>query len=199
MLFSLFANVRTRDDLLEFISNFGPLTRGGFAVGDGKHPEPVPKGATWGDDVSGFLKSAGLFRVLLSNKKRPRKLASVFDSQVRAGLLAADKEVAKTVGEISVPPRRNAQLGEFNRFVGTVDLVSDPVKGMRLRITTETFIGALWIQLGLKLSGAAVFRECRHCGGWFEAGAGTGRRADAEFCSNEHKIRFFSLNRTRRR
>lgn len=140
-----------------------------------------------------------MFRVLLSNKKRPRKLASVFNSQVRAGLLAADKEVAKTVGEISVPPRRNAQLGEFNRFVGTVDLVSDPVKGMRLRITTETFIGALWIQLGLKLSGAAVFRECRHCGGWFEAGAGTGRRADAEFCSNEHKIRFFSLNRTRRR
>ena len=37
---------------------------------------------------------------------------------------------------------------------------------------------------------------CRHCGEMFASGAGTGRRGDAVFCSNEHKIRYYSLQRS---
>ena len=45
----------------------------------------------------------------------------------------------------------------------------------------------------------AVVRQCRHCGEWFEAGPGTRLRADAEFCCGEHKVRHFSLQRSRRK
>jgi hypothetical protein len=187
MLYSLFAKVRTSGDLLAFIGNFGPLTY--FFTGEVGRPE-------WGDDVSRCLKNAELFRTLLSHKPRPKKLASIFDSEIWARFLRADKQAAERVGETWVPPDPDSYPGELNQLVGTVDLVSDTAKGVRFRIRTDALIGALWYQLGQKLSGAANLRECRHCGEWFEAGFGTGRRADAQFCCDDHRIRFNSLKRT---
>jgi hypothetical protein len=82
-------------------------------------------------------------------------------------------------------------------FVARIEFVPDTKKGLQLEITAETLLSALWWQLARKLSGDAKIRECRHCGEWFEVGAGTGRRADAQFCRPEHKVRFFSLERSR--
>jgi hypothetical protein len=82
-LYSAFASVKTPTDLLNFIKKFGPLTRGGFVAGDGG-PEPVSGGATWGDDVSDFLKKARLFRELILRKKSPQALARLFNSELRA-------------------------------------------------------------------------------------------------------------------
>jgi len=39
-------------------------------------------------------------------------------------------------------------------------------------------------------------RACAHCGAMFEAGRGAGRRADAKFCSDEHRVAFNSLKRS---
>jgi hypothetical protein len=66
-----------------------------------------------------------------------------------------------------------------------------------LRITPPSLLDALWVQLGQKLSGGGVLRMCQHCGQPFQAGASAGRRADAKFCSTEHKIAFHSLKRSK--
>jgi hypothetical protein len=47
-----------------------------------------------------------------------------------------------------------------------------------------------------KLSVVAA-RTCQYCSSLFESGPGTGKYIDAKFCSNEHKVRYFSLARTK--
>lgn len=37
---------------------------------------------------------------------------------------------------------------------------------------------------------------CQHCREIFPVGPGTGRRLDAIFCSNDHRVRYHSLKRT---
>jgi hypothetical protein len=76
-LYSIFANVRTAEGLLDFVKEHGPLTEAGFATGlymdDG---ESVPR----------MLDEAKVFRELLAYKKRgSRQLASFFDEVVRGG------------------------------------------------------------------------------------------------------------------
>jgi len=61
----------------------------------------------------------------------------------------------------------------------------------------NTLLDALWLQFGQAVTRGAQLRACQHCGAWFEAGAGTGRRADAKFCSDEHRIAFNSLKRSK--
>ena len=85
-----------------------------------------------------------------------------------------------------------------NELVGMADIVADAKRGIQLRITTDTLIGGLWWQLAQKLSGETNIQRCRYCSAPFETGPGTGRHVDAAFCSNEHKVRFFSLARSKR-
>jgi hypothetical protein len=56
-------------------------------------------------------------------------------------------------------------------------------------------LDGLWLQLGQALSSGASIRKCLQCGSWFPAGHGSGRREDAKFCSDEHRILFNSLKR----
>jgi hypothetical protein len=175
-LCNVFAAVRTSSELLRFIELFGPLQR--TSVG-------------WGDQIPQTLKSAQYFReLLLSTRGGPRKIASAFQHQQWRGLAASYAEVGETLNP-------NTDVGNLNRLIGSVDLVADRAKGVRIRITTDVFLAALWWQLGQKLSGNTVIRECRHCGALFEAGLG-GRRADATFCCSEHSVRFHSLRRSKR-
>ena len=74
-------------------------------------------------------------------------------------------------------------------------LVTDR-EGTRLEFRPSTLIDALWLQLGQELSGGSRILRCMHCGQLFRAGPGTGRRADATFCSDEHRIEFNSLKRS---
>jgi hypothetical protein len=60
-----------------------------------------------------------------------------------------------------------------------------------------TLLDALWLQFGQEVTRGVKIQVCQHCGAWFEAGAGTGRRADAKFCSDEHRIAFNSLKRSK--
>jgi len=65
----------------------------------------------------------------------------------------------------------------------------------QFRLTPPTLVNALWLELGQAISSDASIRNCLHCGAWFEAGPGTGRREDAKFCSDAHRIAFNSRKR----
>jgi hypothetical protein len=69
----------------------------------------------------------------------------------------------------------------------------------QFRLTPPSLANALWLELGQALSSDASIRNCLHCGGWFEAGPGTGRREDAKFCSDAHRIAFNSRKRSKGR
>jgi hypothetical protein len=71
--------------------------------------------------------------------------------------------------------------------------------GIALKLVPATLRDALWLQLTIALADGTKIRKCRFelCDEWFRAGAGTDRRADAEFCSDEHRKRFNSLKRSK--
>jgi len=71
--------------------------------------------------------------------------------------------------------------------------------GIALKLVPATLRDALWLQLAIALADGTKIRKCRFelCDEWFRAGAGTDRRADAEFCSDEHRKRFNSLKRSK--
>jgi hypothetical protein len=81
-----------------------------------------------------------------------------------------------------------------------VALFFNPITGKpQFRLKPPTLINALWLDLGHALSSDASIRNCLHCGGWFEAGPGTGRREDAKYCCAAHQIAFNSRKRTKGR
>jgi hypothetical protein len=65
------------------------------------------------------------------------------------------------------------------------------------KFVPNTLRAALWLQLGQKLAGETELHTCQHCRELFEAGRGTGRRLDAKFCSDEHRISYNSLRRSK--
>ena len=78
-----------------------------------------------------------------------------------------------------------------------VRLVGDPgLNSLRFSLSPRSLLDALWLQLAQKLSAGGVIRQCQHCGGWFEAGPGSGRRFDAKFCSDDHRVVFNSRRRS---
>jgi hypothetical protein len=76
-------------------------------------------------------------------------------------------------------------------------LSTDRKGTVSLKIFPATFLDALWLQFGQALTEGAEMHQCKHCQGWFPVGGKSGRRLDAEYCSNEHRKRFHSLARSR--
>jgi hypothetical protein len=60
-----------------------------------------------------------------------------------------------------------------------------------------TLFDGLWLQFAQAVARGIHVRTCMHCGNLFETGQGTGRRLDAKFCSDEHRIAFNSLKRSK--
>jgi hypothetical protein len=207
----VFAAIKTADELVRFVNNYGPLTdyysvRGGLWYAsdweygeDPNREEPVLIDSWWkstslqswwsykngntvpanlppdfipADSVPEVLPVAELFRRCLSLKER-RKIKEM-------GLFL-------TCGDARALSERSPC---------TLDFVGDSRRGLRLRINPPSLLSALWFQLGLKLSGETKVKTCRHCNDFFETGVGTGLRADAQFCCNEHKVEFFNRNRS---
>jgi hypothetical protein len=167
-LWKAFASVKSPEELVRFVNDHGPLRT------DHSPSPPNPKMLVFrGESVRSILDCAKMFRELLLLKAQgdPRKLASYFESN------------------------RSADL-RFDGVIGRVELVGDPSTGLRLKMRPPNLLGALWCQLGLKLSNATL-RTCRACGKVFEVGAGTRLRADAEFCCRAHKVEYFNRHRPR--
>ncbi len=78
-----------------------------------------------------------------------------------------------------------------------VRLVFDPTtRRPRLQVRPRNLLNYLWLVLAQSLSGQTTFRQCELCGEGFEVGAGTGRRADAIFCSTSCQRTYNSRKRT---
>jgi len=74
----------------------------------------------------------------------------------------------------------------------------DPqAKNLRWQLHPSTLLDGLWLQFAQAVTRGVHIRSCAHCGDLFEAGLGTGRRLDAKFCSDEHRIAFNSLKRSK--
>src|SRR6476469_2169509 len=71
------------------------------------------------------------------------------------------------------------------------------ISRVRLRLTTESLLGAIWWELNQKSAGETTFRVCRQCGNPFEAGPGGDARADATFCRHECSALLHSLRRSK--
>jgi hypothetical protein len=85
-------------------------------------------------------------------------------------------------------------LGSLN-----VSIVSDD-RGTRLKVRPKCLLDALWLQLAQVKSKGVRFRECENekCRKVFIAGPTGNRRGDARFCSDECRIKFNSLQRSRK-
>jgi hypothetical protein len=142
LLFSKFANVKTPEELLKFITEYGLLT--------GRKGDEIPPLL----DEATFMKEGF--------KSRGRSLPAWTMANLSASLLRD-----KTKGTVSV------------------------------KISPVRLLDALWLQLGQALSEGAEWRQCKHCGDWFPVGGNSGRRLVARFCSDEHRIKFNSLERSR--
>jgi hypothetical protein len=170
-LCATFASVKSPEELLRFVNNYGPLIA----------PSPPPPiNARSIDLMKCFseesvhfdLNYAEKFRELLRLKAEgnSRKLASYFESQIDPN---------------------------FDFFAEIpIRLVGDSKLGVKLKVCPTDLLGALWYQLALKLSNSTL-RVCPLCHSVFEAGAGTRLRADAKFCCHKHKVEFFNHNRPR--
>jgi hypothetical protein len=90
------------------------------------------------------------------------------------------------------PPVIGFNLG---RLVAKFEFVDGAV---RLKLDAQELLNALWLQCAQHLSNGANLRQCKQCNTWFEVGLGTGRRLDAKFCSDEHRVLFNSRRRSER-
>jgi hypothetical protein len=106
---------------------------------------------------------------------------------------------------LSLSPRRLTQK-QLANWIGNEEMVFaklqaslylDDSGALRFRISPRSLVAGLWFQLAQTLTGETTIRACLHCGQLFEAGRGTDRRLDAKFCSDEHRIAFNSLRRSR--
>jgi hypothetical protein len=105
------------------------------------------------------------------------------------------------IDSISSHAKRPALEGDYDVAPGSTfnavvvwDLIA---KNYRWELRPSTLLDGLYLQLGEAITRGAQIGKCAHCGDWFEAGQGTGRRAGAKFCSDDHKIAYHSLRRSR--
>ena len=85
--------------------------------------------------------------------------------------------------------------GAPGQSLGQLGLMPDKLLGARFRIVPVHLMQALWFQLGEVLTSNVKLSSCLQCGKLFEVGAGSRRRADAKYCSDEHRTLYHSLNR----
>jgi hypothetical protein len=174
-LCTVFAAIKTAGELLRFVNLHGPLTAHSLPSSsqNAELLAKMRKLLSSGESVDAGLENAKMFGDLLRLKSQgnTRRLASYFESGKPAFFRVRD-------------------------LIGRVELVGDPTRGLRLKMCPPHLLGALWYQLGLKLS-QVTLRTCPVCDKVFEVGAGTGLRADATFCCREHKVKFFNQKRPR--
>jgi hypothetical protein len=119
--------------------------------------------------------------------RRARRMAELFRSLDDRGRLRPPvPQVSGDAIEVFPSASVNASL-VWNRRA----------RAIQWQFRPSTLLDALWLQFGQATARGAHIRACRQCGTWFEAGGG-GRRSDATFCCGDHRIRFNSLERSRK-
>jgi hypothetical protein len=181
LLFRIFANIATTPEgALDFVRRYGPLTPDGWDERAGDVVSLVTFHAEYVRGVLGVW--AG------KQKYVARSLAALVSGRHM-------RVVPEQVGphRLVVSPYDTGPSSSINAKV-----IWDPfAKALKWELRPASLLDALWLQLGQALTANVQFRQCEHCGIFFEAGRGTGRRLDAKFCSDEHRIAFNSLKRSR--
>jgi hypothetical protein len=147
----------------------------------------------------------GLYRIFAKITSAADLLAFVekFGALTYAGFPGGKGDV---VPELLESAREMAdQLLKFGRRREPVVLPSTNMKmrivnekiGPRLIFSPATLLDALWLQWALELTGGGKIVRCLHCGDLFRAGPGFGRRGDAMFCCDEHRVEWNSLKRSK--
>jgi hypothetical protein len=167
-LCAAFAAIRSPNELLRFINAHGPLTWHGTVRPSIPDLENLPAG----EPVTVGLAEAEMFRELLTLHALGDSKKTALHFETIAGFVGGGQ-------------------------AGRVEILPDHERGIRLKVTPPTLLGAMWYQLALKLS-QAVLRMCPLCHRVFEVGPGTKLRADAKFCCNEHKVEFFNRSRVKK-
>jgi hypothetical protein len=180
-LYLVFAKIQqTPEGLLDFVNKFGRLTveeaQQDKSSGRITAPDEI------GDNVRKMLSSAKY--------------------------IAATLELARSAGG-TLPKWEGDKPPEFESHgvtiqggipVGTLTawLLPNPATGAwEFRLRPHSLLNAITLQVGVALTSKAALKQCDHCGTWFEAGAGVGKRRDARFCSTECKTTFHSHKRKR--
>jgi hypothetical protein len=175
--FKAFSNVSSRQDLVDFVNIHGFLENAQGSISGFFRSElrarPLPLIPTTGspspqgEDVDEHLKAAAFFRRILGLRAR----------RIRSPDLAA-------------------WLQDVSDSLGEVQIVADKGGWFRPVLKPTSLMGGMLLQLVSSVGRGAEYRLCKHCGAIFEVGPGAGRRADAKFCSDEHKIVFNSRRRS---
>jgi hypothetical protein len=171
--FTAFSNISTSKDLVEFMNSCGFLDSfdsfgpSFIRVEAGKMFRIKGAPEPSGEDVQKHLEAAGVFRELLAKPRR-----------------ALSRRAAAWI--------QNA----CSESIGEIQMLFDEHGLLRPVLKPTSLMSGLFWQLLNSLRAGARYRSCKHCGVIFQVGVGSGRRADAKFCSDEHKILFHSRRRS---
>jgi hypothetical protein len=172
-LYGRFAEVKDAAALLAFVNTYGPLSKAGLL--QAPSPQPRVRNAR-GREIKITETDAG---------------ENVHEALVHAAwfrnVLSLRPGSVEQKAYIGAP--KPLKLAEGR-------LVSD-TQGYRIEYRPKTLIDAMRIQLALMLIDGKGLAYCACCHEPSEAGGNSGKRADAKFCSKEHRIRYNSLKRTR--
>jgi hypothetical protein len=176
MVFVAFANVDSQPKLLEFVHHYGLLEQPSYdgaygAVFDATTLALIEsRPVIYGEYVEEHLNTARMFRDMLMWIGRKGRASDSLSEWI------TDQILDKKLGEISI------------------ELVSG--RGFQMVLRIDSLINGMLLQLVQKISGGSKFHFCEFCALPFEVGPGTGRRAKATFCKEEHKIKFHSRKRS---
>ena len=146
---------------------------------------PTPEGILDFIDRFGPLTRPGL------NEEQGENVSSLIEHVEAMRRILNEYSRGHTAGLAQILDTDEIKLGAIE-----TTLVNDPSTKMpKLQLSVADLLTALWLQLGQTLSSGATIRRCAQCGMLFEAGPGTGRRLDAKFCSDDHRITFNSQKR----
>jgi hypothetical protein len=190
-LFSAFASVTSVPSMLNFVEQHGLLhepaygvqvsrgrttkiTLGGSLVSLDEDGLSIVGDSPEGEDVSLHLQAAKLFRAILDQSAK--------------GWRRTPPTLAESIAEAVA-----------DEALGEISLTGDRRCGFQMVLTANSLMDGLWLQLSQKVADQAGFKTCElpSCRSIFEVGSSSGRRADARFCTDAHRIEFNSRKRTK--
>lgn len=173
VLYAIFAEVSDPKKLLDFVRLYGPLTKAGQLVETAKKPSTkISRG-----------RKIEITEVHVGDDVDEIVANAVWFKAV----LTPNTKMRALKGRLSQQPKP-LRIADARLVFERNDL--------NIEFWPETLLDALRLQLSLALLGTVKLAHCNYCMTPFSVGSGTGRRADAKYCSNEHRVLFNSKKRS---
>jgi len=132
---------------------------------------------------------AGLFIKMARSETGVLEFVEKFGPLTSDGLRGKGEIVFEIIDQAEAMVRYGTKgLGRFKAWIEIDN------EGMRLKVQPTSLLDALWLLLAQTNTRSRVCRQCRTP---FPIGVAVGRRRDAKFCSDDCRIKFNSLERSR--